>query len=127
MYGSDPEDNLYISIHRYGNSCTNDKIFNKLTRQCETQSIDTTCPLNTAGNPINFVTGYKIQSEQDLPALAKSPNTHKLKLSKYYSSADGIWSHSYSARLRFESDSVTLIHAKSNHSVESPTTMEIAV
>ena len=105
------EDKFGFSINRYGDSCANDKVFNKLTGQCEIQSIDSTCPSNMAGNPIDFISGNKIQSEQDLPARYKDNNIDAIKLVRYYSSANGLWTHSYSSRLQFEPGVVRLIHA----------------
>jgi YD repeat-containing protein len=117
MYDPHPdEDKFGFSINRYGDSCTNDKVFNKLTGQCEIQSIDSTCPSNIAGNPIDLISGYKIQSEQDLPTRYKDNNIVAIKLARYYSSANGLWTHSYSSRLQFEPDVVRLIHADGKRS-----------
>jgi hypothetical protein len=105
------EDKFGASINRIGDSCSNGKTFNKLTGQCEVQTSDSTCPSNMAGNPINFISSYKIEKEQDLPLNTNKNNINNLNFSKYYSSVDGLWKHSYSSRLRFEPDVIILIHA----------------
>ncbi|MHC8397766.1 DUF6531 domain-containing protein [Pseudomonas sp. LB3P93] len=116
IYGPDLEEDTFgLSIYRHGDSCANNKIFDKLSGQCESESISNTCPLNTVGNPINFVTGYKTQSEQDFPV---SGNQHKSKLhfTKQYNSSNGIWTHSYSSRLLIEPGLITLIHTNGDRS-----------
>ncbi|WP_374981433.1 DUF6531 domain-containing protein [Pseudomonas solani] len=49
----------------------------------------------TAGNPINFASGNKIQTELDFTVQGSSP----LALQRTYNSIDGFWRHNYSANL----------------------------
>ena len=117
LYGPDPnEDIMALSIHRYGNSCAQNKSFNSLDGQCETQGTDKNfCISPTAGNPINFTTGYKLQTEQDLPPSTAAAK-NKLKFIKYYSSVNGLWTHSYSDRILNDGKTITLVHANGERS-----------
>ncbi|VVP87034.1 RHS repeat protein [Pseudomonas fluorescens] len=118
IYGPDPnEDNLALSIHRYGDSCERNTLFNPLSGQCENQSTDEIfCISQTVGNPINFLTGYKIQIEQDLP-LSTTAAKNKLKFIKYYSSVNGLWTHSYSDRTITNGKTITLVHSNGERSL----------
>ncbi|MCU9951112.1 DUF6531 domain-containing protein [Pseudomonas sp. PDM13] len=49
----------------------------------------------TAGNPINFASGNKVQTELDFTVQGNSP----LALQRTYNSIDGFWRHNYSANL----------------------------
>ncbi|MBT2338425.1 MULTISPECIES: DUF6531 domain-containing protein [Pseudomonas] len=116
IFGDDPLDDSYgvVSIARNGDTCITDQRFNRTSGQCESQGVDHSCPATTAGNPINFATGYKIQSESDYSATRKKPNADHLEFSKFYRSTDGLWSHSYSSRLIFEEDAATFISHDGN-------------
>lgn len=118
IFGDDPLNDSYgaVSIIREGNTCTNDRQFNKSSGQCESQGIDSSCPSSIAGNPINFATGYKIQTENDFSVSTINPSTNQLEFSKFYRSVDGLWTHSYSSRLSFEENLITLIHHDGNRS-----------
>lgn len=117
LYGPDPdEDTIPISIHRYGNSCAQNKMFNSLNGQCETQGTDKNiCISQTVGNPINFTTGYKTQSEQDFPPSTTAAK-NKLSFTKHYNSANGLWTHSYSDRIFIDDKKITLAHANGERS-----------
>jgi hypothetical protein len=112
IFGRDPIDDSYgtVSIVRLGKACTDDRIFNKSSGQCEHQGIDNSCPSSIAGNPINFVTGYKLQAEKDFSVLTINSNANPLEFSRFYRSVEGLWTHSYSSRLSVEENLVALIH-----------------
>lgn len=101
-------DQDFYGIIREGSSCSLGKEFNTFTGQCETQAIHSNCPSTITGNPINFLTGYKIQSEIDFAPTIPRPN--QIEFSRYYSSANGLWIHNYSSRIVIESNSITLLH-----------------
>ncbi|WP_339494161.1 DUF6531 domain-containing protein [Pseudomonas sp. RA_105y_Pfl2_P56] len=117
LYGNDPEeDNIPLSIHRYGKACAQNKSFNALNGQCEIQASDNNiCIPQTVGNPINFLTGYKIQSEQDFPPSTTNAK-NKLKFIKHYNSASGLWTHSFSTRILINDKTITLVHPNGERS-----------
>ncbi|WP_434647595.1 RHS repeat domain-containing protein [Pseudomonas sp. D1-2] len=112
IYGKDPLNDSYGagSIFRSGNTCVESQQFNKTSGQCETQGVDSGCPLSLAGNPINFATGYKIQKENDYSSVHSHPSANPLHFSRFYRSIDGVWRHSYSSRLSLEKNLITLVH-----------------
>lgn len=99
-----------------GDSCEGAESFNKLTGMCEIESIDNSCPSSLTGNPINFLTGHKIQIETDFSASKKTYQPNGINFSRIYSSKNGIWAHSYSSHMVFDSDSVAIIHANGKKS-----------
>lgn len=117
LSGPDPdEDTIALSIYRYGSSCERNKLFNLLSGQCESQDTDKNfCISQTVGNPINFTTGYKHQIEQDLPPSTFATK-NKLKFVRYYSSINGLWTHSYSDRMFINGNTVTLVRANGERS-----------
>ncbi|GID04975.1 MULTISPECIES: DUF6531 domain-containing protein [Pseudomonas] len=94
-----------------GDSCEKNKSLNKLTGICEVESIENSCPSNIVGNPINFLTGHKIELETDFPASRKTPKPNEIKFSRNYSSKSGTWTHNYASRMLFDTNSVSIIHA----------------
>lgn len=118
IFGQDPIDDSYgaATIVRLGNACPDDRIFNKSSGQCELLAVDNSCPSSITGNPINFATGYKLQTEKDFSISAINPSVHPLEFSKFYRSTDGLWTHSYSSRLEIEGNFITLIHNDGNRS-----------
>lgn len=107
---NDPKDatdqDLYF-VERKGSSCPPEKEFNNLTGQCEAQAINNSCPSSITGNPIDFLTGYKIQSETDF--APRNPQSNQIEFSRFYNSANGLWIHNYSSRIIIESNLTTLI------------------
>lgn len=118
IYGKDPLNDSYgaVSIIRSGDACSENQKFNKTSDQCETQGVDSGCPLSLAGNPINFATGYKIQTENDYSTVHAHPSANPLDFSRFYRSVDGVWRHSYSSRLSLEENLITLIHLDGSRS-----------
>jgi|SRR3989344_856548 len=117
IFGNDPDDTYGgVSIDREGSYCINDRTFNDLSGQCEMQGVSDICPSSIAGNPINFATGYKIQREEDFAFSQMQRSANPIEFSKFYSSVDGLWTHSYSAKLTFEKNSITLINHDRNQS-----------
>ncbi|MER1163828.1 DUF6531 domain-containing protein, partial [Pseudomonas aeruginosa] len=57
-------------------------------------------PEGCAGNPVNIANGNKYQVEHDLSI--------PIPLSRYYNGLDGLWRHSYSARITRKDDSFLL-------------------
>ncbi|EOZ5129358.1 DUF6531 domain-containing protein [Pseudomonas aeruginosa] len=57
-------------------------------------------PEGCAGNPVNITNGNKYQVEHDLSI--------PIPLSRYYNGLDGLWRHSYSARITRKDDSFLL-------------------
>lgn len=105
-----PTDQDRYPVKRIGSTCLQGKEFNKFTGQCEAEAIEDSCPSSTIGNPINFLTGYKIQSETDFASL-KNVRPNQIEFSRFYSSINGAWIHNYSSRLIFESNLITLFHS----------------
>ena len=62
-------------------------------------------PCNLVGNPINLLSGNKIQRETDLEGSRPAD----LRLERVYNSYDGIWRHNYSARLMISEVTVTYV------------------
>ncbi|WP_447795398.1 DUF6531 domain-containing protein [Pseudomonas farris] len=94
-----------------GDSCEKNKSLNKLTGICEVESIDNSCTSNIVGNPINFLTGHKIELETDFPASRKTPKPNEIEFSRNYSSKSGTWTHNYASRMLFDTNSVSIVHA----------------
>jgi YD repeat-containing protein len=86
------------------------KGFNREVASCSSQRED---PDTFAGNPINIISGNKIQREYDFGHEAFSG----LQLYRTYNSLDGQWVHNFSSRLEFADDSVILISSDGSSSI----------
>ncbi|WP_248804891.1 DUF6531 domain-containing protein [Pseudomonas sp. MWU13-2100] len=104
-------------IVRLGDGCPLEKFYNPLNGQCEHHKNEDTCPSSTAGNPINFSSGYKTQAETDFSAAKTAAQSSPIEFSRFYSSAHGRWTHSYSSRLIVEGSTTTVIHADGRVSI----------
>jgi YD repeat-containing protein len=98
-------DSWYTFIARSGDSCESGKVYDELSGQCREPEVSSqkggapagdNAPQSCAGNPINFAIGNKYQQEVDYQPGLPSP----LRFARSYNSVDGIWRHTYSARLR---------------------------
>ncbi|WP_338522031.1 DUF6531 domain-containing protein [Pseudomonas batumici] len=105
------ETSAQISIVRDGDSCPLGKFYNSLNGQCEHHQNEDTCPSSTTGNPINFSSGYKIQVETDFSTPKTVARPDSIEFSRFYNSAHGRWTHSYSSHLVIEESTTAVIHA----------------
>ncbi|APC19252.1 hypothetical protein BLL42_14150 [Pseudomonas frederiksbergensis] len=69
------------------------------------------CPSSIAGNPINFSTGQKIQIETDFAPPKNKHKPNSVRFSRTYTSANGLWTHSYNYRLDINSEIIALFNA----------------
>jgi hypothetical protein len=115
MYYGDDYDGA-IPVIRFGDTCEAGKNYNQLNGQCEIESFGGSCPSSFAGNPIDFSTGYKTQSETDYAAPGKGNRPNPASFSRAYSSVKGVWTHNYAFRLIIDSILITLIHADGKES-----------
>lgn len=111
-YNTSPEQKFWIdggfSIVRKGDNCADGKEFNRLNGRCEFTLINDMCPTTETGNPINFATGYKTQTEIDYFPSANKENINGVKFSRTYNSKDGHWRHSYSDQLIKWNNTITI-------------------
>ncbi|WP_448111752.1 DUF6531 domain-containing protein [Pseudomonas lini] len=119
IFGDDPVDDSYgaLAIMLYGEHCTKGNKFNSISGQCEFLKASYACPSSITGNPIDFSTGYKLQSETDYSFSSNNNRENAIEFTRYYRSADGLWVHNYSDRLNIENNSVTVIHNNGNQYV----------
>jgi YD repeat-containing protein len=97
-----------FKIYRSGNGCTPPKVYNLTTGACGNDlhkgeeplscsaGLASAIPTVFSGNPINFSTGNKFQSESDYSA----GNDSLLQFVRSYNSFDALWRHNYSTSLR---------------------------
>ncbi|MHC8329816.1 DUF6531 domain-containing protein [Pseudomonas sp. LB1P83] len=94
-----------------GDSCAENQSLNKLTGMCEVENINDSCPSSLVGNPIDFLTGHKIESEIDFPSTKEKRKVNEIEFSRNYTSKNGAWTHNYAFRLFSDANSVSIVHA----------------
>ncbi|UVK98791.1 DUF6531 domain-containing protein [Pseudomonas sp. B21-048] len=100
-----------------GDSCKENQSLNKLTGMCEIESIDNSCPSNIVGNPIDFLTGHKVELETDFPISKKIRKPNEIEFSRSYSSKNGTWAHNYASRMFFDESSISIALANGKTSI----------
>ncbi|MGH8421791.1 MAG: DUF6531 domain-containing protein, partial [Pseudomonas fluorescens] len=93
-----------------GDSCGKNQSLNKLTGICEVESIDDSCLSNLVGNPIDFLTGHKVESEIDFPPIKEKRKVNEIEFSRNYNSKSGAWTHNYASRMLFNTNTVSIAH-----------------
>ncbi|MBV6825363.1 DUF6531 domain-containing protein [Pseudomonas sp. PD9R] len=108
---------LISGIHLFGDACGPAEFFNKQTGMCEAERLDEVCSSSFVGNPINFITGQKIQRERDFPALNIPNKAFGIEFSRTYNSKNGAWIHNYATRMIFNNDTIAIINVDGKTSI----------
>lgn len=121
---------VWASFTQAVETCGNDEVFDFTSFTCtaigikgsankvEACVIQPPNPDSFVGNPIDILSGNKMQQEYDFNS--SSPNG--MELYRTYNSLDGAWVHNFSMHLDFADDSVVMVASDGNTAVFSSDT-----
>ncbi|WP_237901182.1 DUF6531 domain-containing protein [Pseudomonas savastanoi] len=122
--GSDLNQGYFGSVDYGEVTCDDSEVLDFPSMQCKrigaigrateisTCDVPTSTPDVFVGNPVNVISGNKMQQEIDLTA----GGGHSIKVFRTYNSLNGAWVHNFSSRLDFASGSVVVIKGDSGAS-----------